>query len=169
MCPPSSGKHKDDCRSSSGFMRSDAQLFSAMSPLQKREVHIYLARVALNQWKKFSESGVVPDSYIERVVGTKQDADLDLPRKALDCVVKNAGVSAIQKQYREPLCALQDDDWDIPGEAAFAYYAIHNIFQKYALNKAVDDWLIVNQALSSLGNMSDLIEPTLADAVRQAT
>lgn len=139
-----------------------------MSPLQKRKVHIYLARVALTQWKKLSESGVVPHSYIESVVGTKQDVDLDLPSKAVDCVVKNAGVSAIEKQYKEPICALQDDDWKLPKEASYAYYAIYNAFQKYALNKEVDDWLIVNQALSSLGDTSDLIEPTLADAVRQA-
>ena len=83
--------------------------------------------------------------------------------------MKGLGASAIQKKYREPICALQDDDWVLPEEASYAYYAIYNFFQKYALGKPIDDWLIVNQALSSLGSASGLVELTLAEAVRLAT
>lgn len=36
-----------------------------------------------------------------------------------------------------------------PDPLEFAYYAVYNFFRKYALNEEVDDWLIVNQAVSS--------------------
>jgi hypothetical protein len=150
-------------------MHSDAQAFLELSSPRKRKAHTYLAQIALRKWEEFSKSGSVPRSYIESVAGTNQSVDFDLPRKAFDCVIGGLDASEIQKQYGEPICALQDDDWALPEEAVYAYYAIYNLFRKYALSEPIDDWLIVNQSLSSLGSTSDLGWLTLAEAVRQAS
>jgi hypothetical protein len=32
----------------------------------------------------------------------------------------------------------------------YSYYAIYNLFQKYAEQHSIDDWLIANQALASM-------------------
>ena len=45
--------------------------------------------------------------------------------------------------------ALQDENLVFPEPVAFAYYAIYNLFRKYAAQADVDDWLIVNQALAA--------------------
>ena len=48
---------------------------------------------------------------------------------------------------------MQDEDLTFPDHIAFAYYAIYNLFKKYIGEKTIDDWLIVNQALSTEDNV----------------
>lgn len=44
---------------------------------------------------------------------------------------------------------MQDGDLLFPENIALAYYAIYNLFCKYALGEDIDDWLIANQAIAS--------------------
>lgn len=145
-----------------------AQQFFAMPQEQKRRVHLYFADIALRQWKGFVASGLVPLSYQETVAGTIQEVDQDLPFDALVCVTKCEHPTSISERYSEPICALQDDDWPLPDDAQFAYYAIFNTFKKYALNEAIDDWLIVNQSLSSLGDSSNEMDSVFSAALESA-
>jgi hypothetical protein len=55
----------------------------------------------------------------------------------------------VAERYQEPIAALQDDDLTFPENITYAYYAIYNLFKKYAKIEVVDDWLIVNQSLST--------------------
>ena len=41
------------------------------------------------------------------------------------------------------------NDLEFPDPVEYAYYAIYNLFRKYVQGRELDDWLIVNQALSS--------------------
>ncbi len=62
---------------------------------------------------------------------------------------------------------MQDDDLTFPGPVTFAYYALYNLFKKYAGHEEVDDWLIVNQALSSepdASRWSELLESAIHKA-----
>jgi hypothetical protein len=61
------------------------------------------------------------------------------------------GSADVQARYREPIVALQDDDLELPEEIEYAYYAVYNLFLRHGLAEPIDDWLIVNQAVSSLG------------------
>ena len=49
----------------------------------------------------------------------------------------------------EPMIAMREEYLTFPENITFAYYAIYNLFKKYVLKEDVDDWMIVNQALSS--------------------
>jgi hypothetical protein len=132
-------------------MHPTAQKFFDMSSSQRRQVHLYLASIALKQLKKFEADGIIPRFYTETVCGTCQEVDMNLPSEALECIIEKTDPNQIAEWYLEPICALQDEDWPLPDAAQFAYYAIYNTFKKYALGKETDDWLIVNQALSSFG------------------
>jgi len=60
-------------------------------------------------------------------------------------------------RYKEPIISIQDNDLSFPKNIEYGYYSIYNLFQKYTQAKNVDDWLIVNQALSIEDIDSDFI------------
>ncbi len=128
-------------------MKSLTDKFFALNPNQRREVHIALSEHALGKWDEYaSTQGQI--WYTELVVGTQQQVDKQLPADALESASRGTDSERVEERYQEPIAAMQDDDLAFPENIEFAYYAIHNLFKKYALGRDVDDWLIVNQALS---------------------
>ncbi len=62
---------------------------------------------------------------------------------------------------------MEDFDLEFPYHIEFAYYSIYNLFKKYGVQANVDDWLIVNQALSSEADQDkwlQLLENAIAKA-----
>ena len=125
-----------------------AEDFIALDSEKKRIVHFELCRNALEVLTKyFSKTGKI--EYIEMVVGTKQSIDEKLLNDAFISAQNGKDLYKSKKRFVEPIIALHDDDISFPENIGFAYYAIYNLFKKYALNEKVDDWMIVNQAVSS--------------------
>ena len=148
-------------------MNDIAEEFFALGKEDKKKVHIAMAELSLISWNELLVKGDIPLSYRETVAGTIQSVDANLPKNALDAVIGELSGEGILQEYVEPICALQDDDWDFNDDGEMAYYAIYNTFCKYVLLQEVDDWLIVNQALSSLGEGADIFTP-LKHAVNSA-
>jgi APA family basic amino acid/polyamine antiporter len=123
--------------------------FRALSAPQRRAVHEELAERALQTWEAYARSRA-PITYQESVVGTAQVVELDLPARALAAVRSGQDVTAIEQRYREPITALQDMDLELPDPVGFAYYAVYNLFRRYALQEPIEDGLILDQACSSL-------------------
>ncbi len=140
-------------------MNEIAEKFFALSEEDKKKVHISMADLALRSWKAFVENGDVPQSYRESVVGTHQEFDVVLPDRALEVLKAGSNAAQVLIDYQEPICAMQDEDLVLGDDAEMAYYAIYNTIMKYVAGKQVDDWLIVNQALSSLGDGADIFTP----------
>jgi len=139
--------------------------FLALPPRQRRIVHEFLIEQALTRWKAHTEqAGEI--RYRETVTGTEQIVDASLPEDAVRAVRTGEDVDAVDRRYGEPKTALQDNDLSFPEPVEFAYYAILNYFRKYALQRDVDDWLIVNQAISSVDERK--WEDTLRSAIEKA-
>jgi len=103
---------------------------------------------ALARWRAYAErEGEI--RYHETVVGTQQTVDPRLPEDALTAVRSGQGIEAVAARYGEPIAALHDHDLAFPEPVTFAYFAIYNFFRRYGLEEDVDDWLLVNQALST--------------------
>ena len=135
--------------------------FLALSAHRRRVVHDCLVEQALARWNAYIGSqGEI--RYRETVAGTEQIVDASLPEDAVRAVRTGEGADSVDSRYGEPSTALQDDDLSFPEPVEFAYYAILNYFRKYALRRDVDDWLIVNQAISSVD------EPKWEDTLRSA-
>jgi hypothetical protein len=118
---------------------------------RKRVGHFELCRNSLLILKKyFAKSGKI--EYRESVCGTHQIVDNKLPLDAFQSALSGENTEEIYRKYLEPIAAMQDDDLVFPKEIEFAYYSIYNLFRKYAMNKEIDDWLIVNQALAAESN-----------------
>jgi hypothetical protein len=129
-------------------MSSLLEEFIALTPGRRRIVHLMLCEQALAKWTAYARSrGKI--TYTETVCGTNQVVDAELPEDAFECAKQHRDVANVHERYGEPIVALQDGDLGFPSAIEFAYYSVYNLFRKYAGIEDVDDWLIVNQALSS--------------------
>lgn len=144
-----------------------ADRFFALNARQRRVVHFFLCEHALEKWKAYVNTPQTIE-YVESVVGTLQVVDKHLPMDAFSAAQTGTDSQHVSQRYSEPLAALQDEDLVFPGPVEFAYYAIYNLFQKYAEQKNIDDWLIVNQAISS-EEKDEMWNLLLSRALAQAT
>ncbi len=128
--------------------KSLANEFFALNPEQRRSVHFALCEHALGKWNLYAKAQNKIE-YIETVAGTRQEVDKKLPFDSFAVALQGIDLLNVAERYQEPIVALQDDDLTFPENITFAYYAIYNLFKKYVKIEVVDDWLIVNQALST--------------------
>ena len=128
--------------------KSLANEFFALSPEQRRSVHFILCEHALGKWNLYAKAQNKIE-YLETVAGTRQEVDKNLPFDSFSSALQGIDLLNIAERYQEPIVALQDDDLTLPENITFAYYAIYNLFKKYVKIEVIDDWLIVNQALST--------------------
>jgi len=131
--------------------RSLTDKFFALNTEQRRLTHLLLCENALKIWNLYANAHK-SIAYMETVAGTHQKVDKQLPVDALASVKQGWDSQNVAQRYLEPITAMQDDDLSFPEHITFAYYAIYNLFIKYVGEENIDDWLIVNQALSSETN-----------------
>jgi len=129
-------------------MSSLRDRFQALTPERRRSVHFELCEHALRVWCEYTKRHW-RIRYIESVCGSPQIVEKELPAEALQAARCGTDRENVRERYEEPIISMQDNDLEFPNRIEFAYYAIYNLFQKYALHEDIDDWLIVNQAVSS--------------------
>lgn len=150
-------------------MRPDAlpdlrAAFEGLDGSRRRAVQLALCRHALRAWEAYARRHG-PLEYVDSVVGLYHCVDSALPRDALASVEAGADRAGVAQRYLEPVAALQDDDLELPGQIELAYYAIYNLYRRAVEGAAIDDWLIVNQALSAEEDPA-LWRVLLADALQ---
>ena len=143
-----------------------ALAFFALDSQRKRQVHFLLCRHALDVWEAYAQTHS-PIIYRDSAVGMSHTVDEALPQNAFASSSVGRDLSSVDERYSEPIVAMQDGDLEFPERVHYAYCAIYNLFCKYALHRHIDDWLIVNQALSSEGSL-EMSTSLLRDAVHQA-
>jgi hypothetical protein len=147
-------------------MPDSAKTFLSLNNEQRRFVQLELCRNALSVWSNYvAEFDEI--SYVEGVVGTFQIVDKLLPNDAFDAVIIGKDSTEVDRRYSEPINAMHDEDLEFPDNIEFAYYAIYNLFNKYVLQKNIDDWLICNQALSA-ETVEDLWKDLLDNAIMKS-
>ena len=125
-----------------------AEEFLSLSEAKRRFVQFELcgnALLILNEY--LAETGEI--RYVESIAGTLQIVDPKLPSNAFESAQKGENLFNAEYRFAEPITALHYEDLEFPGHIEFAFYSIYNLFQKYVSKRKIDDWLIVNQALSA--------------------
>jgi hypothetical protein len=122
--------------------------FLLLDANEKKKAHIKACTYSLAAWDAFTEKGKNL-SYRDSVALMKHQIENDLPGKALQAVIEGLASKEIEECYLEPITALQDMDWEPPENIEYAFYSIYNLFRKYCEGAEIDDWLIINQSLSS--------------------
>jgi hypothetical protein len=147
-------------------MEALARQFHQLPPEQKRSVHFTLCYRALEMWRSYAKvHGRI--GYPESVCGTVQVVDKSLPAEAFHSAALGRDTAKVGKRYLEPITAMQEYDLEFPEHIQYAYYAIYNLFEKYVERTDIDDWLIVNQALSS-ETRTDLWAVLLREAIDES-
>jgi hypothetical protein len=141
--------------------------FLSLTPAERRQVHFSLCRKALAVWSDWS-SQKKRLQYVDGVVGLSHNVDFALPSDAFSAAARGRDASNVAKRYLEPITAMQDVDLELPREITFAYYSIHNLFNKYVCGEQIDDWTIVNQALGCESDIARMIS-RLSEAIQTAT
>ena len=122
--------------------------FLLLPPAEKRRVHFALCAKALAVWLSYA-SQKKKSRYVDGVVGLSHKVDMALPSDAFNAAQEGRDAAGVAERYAEPITAMQDDDLEFPRNIEFAYYSIYNLFCKYVTRDDIDDWIIVNQAISS--------------------
>jgi hypothetical protein len=152
-------------------MKSDAlpdlrAAFEGLDGLRQRIVQLALCHHALGVWEAYVRRHG-PIEYVDSVVGMYHCVDNALPRDALTSVEAGVDRAGVVQRYLEPIVALQDDDLELPNHIELAYYAIYNLYRSAVEGAALDDWLIVNQALAAEDDPARW-RALLADALQAA-
>jgi hypothetical protein len=140
--------------------------FFALDPQRKRQVHFFLCKHALDVWDDYARTHF-PIIYRDSAVGMNHTVDEVLPQNAFASSHVGRDLSSVDARYTEPIVAMQDGDLEFPEHVQYAYYSIYNLFCKCVLQRHIDDWLIVNQALSSEENPA-VSTDLFRDAMHQA-
>lgn len=128
--------------------------FLGLKVTQKKKIDIFVCQISLSILDSyFSKICII--KYFESVCGTEQNLDLKLPIDAYNSVINNSAGN-IAERYIEPISALQNMDLELPSNIKSAYYSIYNLYNKYLMNKNIDDCLIINQSLASLDNEKEV-------------
>ena len=147
-------------------MKPLSDQFLSLDQAARCRVHFSLCENALSRWQEFADSHR-KIRYSESVVGTRQEVDKQLPADALNSARQRKDIASVEERYGEPIAALQDEDLEFQEHITFGYYAIYNLFRKYVVDDEIDDWLIVNQALS-VEQDEDKMAAIFATAIREA-
>ena len=141
-----------------------AKAFKELSAAERRYVHLRLGEYALFKWDEYCASHR-QINYIESVCGTHQTVDIELLTDAFYAACRGHDTRNVACRFQEPILAMQDDDFTFPESVEYAYYALYNLFKRYAEQKKVDDWLVVNQILSA--EMNEVKRRSLLETVIQ--
>lgn len=122
--------------------------FMSLGVEARKQAHINACGYSLSAWDQYVRDGNGL-GYRDSVVSMKHYLREDLPNNALQAIMNNAPSKEISELYLEPIAALQEMDWEPPEYIEYAYYSIYNAYRKYCEGSDIDDWLIINQSLSS--------------------
>lgn len=74
----------------------------------------------------------------------------------------------MSRQFRDPIVALQDLDWELPNEVERTFYAVHNLLdsllgkEKTVVNEATI-YVTINQAIEALESSNLLTEKEIRE------
>lgn len=125
--------------------------FLALSREAQIDALVLACEPALVSWTTWALR--TKPEYVDTVVGMRHVVDIDLPARALEEVRRRheaPDVLPTQKDYVEPIVAMQDDDWEMSEQNEYAYYAIYNLHRfVFEPQDTVTASLVLNQAISA--------------------
>ena len=120
-------------------------------------------------WNEYAKSNKL--EYIDTVVGMHHKVDQELLIRTIQTVrneletPKSQGrqISQLQKEFSDPIVAMQDLDWELPYSVEKTFYAIRNLLEKLCGQETTvfDEpqiYVVINQAIDALSEsrlMSD--------------
>ena len=121
--------------------------FKNLSADETKKAHVRACAYSVSAWDKFCANGRNL-TYKDSVVFLTHSVDKSLLNSALQAVIDNHS-DGLLDSFLEPINALEEMDWTPGQNIEYAFYSIYNLYKKYCHKEEIDNWLIINQALSS--------------------
>jgi hypothetical protein len=120
-----------------------ATLQEYISNLPKKEqfkLAVKLVKLTLPVWEDYSQQNEL--TYRDTVVGLQHQVDKRLLQNTVQAVDEYTSLNDPEKlidakrtlshwraQFNDPIAALQDSDWELPGPVDTAFYAVYNLIE----------------------------------------
>lgn len=127
---------------------------------QQFKLAVKLIRLTLPIWYTCSDKNKL--AYIDAVAGLPHSVDRRLLSVTADYIEKRLPYRTtddtffqLHSQFTDPIVALQDEDWELPGEVCKLFYAVHNLAEAF-MDKTqttfgdLTIYVSINQALDAL-------------------
>jgi hypothetical protein len=150
------------------------QHINSLSKEKQFEIAIRLTKEALPIWDKYADKNEL--TYQDTVVGLHHSVDRQLLRRTINAVekfvstnfikraiIKNLDLLSSDRQFNDPIVALQDTDWELPYEVERSFYAVHNLLnaalgiEKTVFNETTI-YVAINQAVDALACSNTMTE-----------
>jgi hypothetical protein len=148
------------------------QYIESLSKEKQFDIAIRLTKAALPLWDKYADKNEL--TYQDTVVGLHHSVDRQLLQKTINTVeqfvasniikrtiIKNVDLLSLDRQFSDPIVALQDTDWELPNEVERTFYAVHNLLnaslgqEKTAFNETTI-YVAINQAVDALSSSNTM-------------
>ena len=151
----------------------------SLSKDKQFNIAIELTRSALPIWDKYAENNEL--SYQDTVVGLNHSVYKQLLQDTINTVenlistnsikgtiTKNSDLLSLDRQFSDPIVALQDTDWEPPYEVERTFYAVYNLLEaalgkiKTVFNETTI-YVSINQAVDALVSSKTMTEEEIRE------
>ena len=149
-------------------------------PKDKRfDMAIRLTRLTLQIWDNYADKNEL--TYRDKVVGLQHSVDRALLKNTINeveryvltnrinkVIIENFDLLTLSRQFRDPMVALQDLDWELPNEVESTFYAVHNLLdtaigkEKTVFNEKTI-YVTINQAIDALSSSNLMNEKEIRE------
>jgi len=123
-------------------------------------IAIRLTKLALPIWENYANRNEL--TYRDTVVGLTHSVDKSLLTKTIISVEEHLSSNKskeilfnLREQFDDPIVALQDTDWELPGEVQRTFYSVFNLLEACLGNTEnsfgdLTIYVSINQAIDAL-------------------
>jgi hypothetical protein len=147
------------------------------------DIAIRLIKQALPIWDEYV--GETELSYRDSVVGLWHRVDKGLLKNTTDKVelyFSSAGIKKfiikiifllpLYRRYREPIVALQDNDWELPSEVERLFFAVYNLLDATLERERTSFseetiYVAINQAIDALSSSKTITDDGIREIVEK--
>ena len=157
------------------------QYIDSLSKEKQFDIAIRVTKAALPIWDKYANKYEL--TYQDTVVGLNHSVDRQLLQMTINAVEKFVATNIIKRsiikyfyllsldrQFNDPIVALQDTDWELPYEIERAFYAVHNLLdaalgkEKTVFNETTI-YVAINQAVDALVSSKIMTEEQIRNII----
>jgi hypothetical protein len=151
-----------------------AEYCDSLDGKQKLKLAVLFIKAAMPVWEKFSETGKL--TYRDSTVWMKHHVDKYLLQnviKEVEIISENSDKSEtadpsekiinLYNDFSDPVTAIQDDDWKLPGPAEKIFFSVYNLLSAIVLKDESKEgessyYVSINQAIDVIDSEKLLSE-----------
>lgn len=150
------------------------EFVETLDEIKQYKLALELTEKTLQIWNDYARSNKL--EYEDTVVGMHHTVERDILSRTLQTIKKELGnpksqtaqLLQLTEEFRDPIVAMQDLDWELPYPVEMTFYSIRNLLDKLnGQNTTVfgdsQIYLVINQAIDALEKSGILTEKQILE------